>query len=391
MKGQKRLKICIIRHGLALEDPRIRKEALALVEMGHSVDIICLHKRARPAWQRYDGINVFRLPLTHKRQGFPRYFFEYALSFIMVSILLSYLHVCKQYDRIQVNTLPDFLVFVTLIPKLFGAKIILDMHEAMPELFTSNFGFGKTNLLTKIVESLERISTKYADYVLAVCNQTMQLHICRGLSPSKAMIVHNVPDECLFDYRKYNQTRKENGEFTLISHGSVLERYGFQVLIKAISYLKKDIPKIRLSILGDGEYLPSLRKLTEEKNLANYVSFRGRIPLEQVPLAIHAADVGVVPIVKDEFTELMAPNKLFEYVAMRKPVVATRTKGMLDYFDDSCVMFFESGNEKELAECILELYRNPDRAKDLVENAWSRYEKFRWNVTKQVYLKVFAE
>lgn len=391
MKGQKRLKICIIRHGFALEDPRIRKEALALVERGHSVDIICLHKRARPALERYDGINVFRLPLSHKRQGLLRYFFEYASSFIMVGTLLSYLHVCKQYDRIQVNTLPDFLVFATLIPKLFGVKIILDMHEAMPELLRSKFGFRKSDLLTKILEFLERLSTKYADYVLAACSGFMQLHMRRGLSPFKVVVVHNVPDEYLFDYQKYVDVGREKGEFTIISHGSVLERYGFDVLIKAIPYLKNEIPKIRLSILGDGEYLPSLRKLTEEKNLGKYVTFRGRVPLEQVPSAIHAADVGVVPIIKDEFTELMAPNKLFEYVAMRKPVIATRMKGILDYLDDSCVMFFQSGNEKELADCILELYRNPHRAKQLVENAWARYEKVRWNITKQVYLKVFAE
>jgi len=169
----------------------------------------------------------------------------------------------------------------------------------------------------------------------------------------------------------------------------VLERYGFQVLIKAIPYLKKDIPKIRVIVLGDGEYLQSLRKIIEENNLKNHVNLKGRIPLDEVPFAISAVDVGVVPIIKDEFTDLMSPNKLFEYVAMKRPVIAVKTKGIEEYFDDSCVMFFESGNEKELAKCILELYKNPNRAEELVENAWSRYEKIRWNVTKQVYLKAF--
>jgi len=204
------------------------------------------------------------------------------------------------------------------------------------------------------------------------------------------VVVHNVPDEYLFDYQKYVDSRRENGEFTVICHGSVLERYGFQVLIKAISYLKEDIPKIKVLIFGDGEYLLSLRKIIEERDLEDHVSFRGRVPLEEVPLAIRAADVGVVPIIKDEFTELMAPNKLFEYVAMKRPVVAVRTKGICDYFDDSCVMLFESGNERELAKCILELYKHPDRQKKLVENAWSRYEKVRWSASKQIYLKAFA-
>ena len=389
MKRKKSLKICIIRHGFALDDPRIRKETFALVERGHSVDIICLHKSARPEFERYKGINIFRLPLSHKRKGILRYFFEYTSSFIMVSILISYLHVFKQYDWIQVNTMPDFLVFTTLIPKFFGAKIILDLHEAMPELFRSKFNFAATNLSSKILEFLERISIKYANNVLAVCNQTMQLHTCRGLSPSKAFIVHNVPDEFLFDYRKYSGIKKENEEFTLLSHGTVIERYGFQVLINAIPHLIECIPKIRLLILGEGEYLSTLRKMTKEKNLAKYVTFLGRIPLEQVPLAIHYSNVCVVPIVKDKYTELMAPNKLFEYVAMKKPVVTSKMKGICDYFDDSCVMFFESGNEKELAERILELYRNPDRAKEIVKNAWERYQNFRWNITKQVYLKAF--
>jgi len=117
----------------------------------------------------------------------------------------------------------------------------------------------------------------------------------------------------------------------------------------------------------------------------------GRIPLERVPLEISEADIGVVPIMKDEFTDIMAPNKLFEYVAMKKTVITARVKGIRDYFDDSCVMFFESGNYKDLARCIAELYQNPDKRKELAENAYRRYAKVRWGKTKKIYLKVIQD
>ena len=395
-------RICIIRHGYYPEDPRVRKEVSVLVEKGYEVDVICLKNkegRGEPVCSPNlkNGVNVYCIPLRHHRGSIFWYMFEYSLAFVFFFFKISFLYLKKKYSLIQVNTMPDFLVFATIIPKLGGAKILLDMHEVMPELLDSKFNISEKHLLAKLLKLLEHLSTKYADHILAVSEPCLKLLVSRGLPSSKATIVYNVPDDNLFNFQKITtksvvaglQTRIKR--FTLISHGSVLKRYGFQTIIRAMPYLKPHIPGIRLIIMGEGEYLQELVKLVKNLGVQDSVDFIGRVPLDEVPYIIACADIGIVSFVKDEFTNLMTPNKLFEYVAMRRPVVSAKTDGIQSCFDDSCMMFFNPGDEKELANCILKLYKDPAKREQLVENSYLKYQKIRWNVTKERYFEVMQE
>jgi len=392
-KRKQSQKLCIIRHGYYPRDPRVRKEAEALIDKGFEVDVVCLKDVGEKSRDNVYGVNIYRLPLRRHRKGMLMYVLEYSISFMIFSIVVLFRYIKKRYVVIQVNTLPDFLVFVTLIPKLFGVKVVLDMHEAMPELFRSKFCLNKRDPLGKLAEWVEHLSTVYADYVLAVGESILQLYISRGLKRSKTALIPNTPDERLFDYERYkNQKPKtSNKEFIVISHGTVLKRYGYQVLVKAVPYLKKDISNLKVMILGTGEFLESLRLMVEQMGIQDYVTFMGYVPLEKVPSIISKAYIGVVPIVRDEFTDLMAPNKMFEYIAMKIPVVVPRIKGVQDYFDDSCLTFFEAGDEQKLANCVIELYNDPDKAKRLADNAWMRYQNIRWSVIKETYQDIFIK
>ncbi len=380
---------CIVRHGYYPSDPRVRKEARTLQTGGWEVDVVCLGTPDEKPREDVEGVRVYRLPLRHRRAGILWYVIEYGLSFALSFVRLTSLYLRRKHKIVQINTMPDFLVFVSLIPKLFGAKIVLDMHEAVPELLRSKYNLEKNHPGVKLAQFVQGLSVRFADHVIAVNGPILDLYASHGLPLRKATVVPNVPDEGLFDYRKYSPHRAGRNGFIIISHGSVLRRYGFHLLIKAIADLGESAPGARLVVLGNGEYLRSLRKLTESLALEERVTFLEQIPLEEVPAVISEVDAGAVPVLDDEFTRLMAPNKLFEYVAMRKPVVATRTTGIQSYFDGSCVMFFEPGNQKDLARCILELYQNPSKREELVENAWRRYQKIRWKVTRKTYLAIF--
>lgn len=107
---QGQMKVCIIRHAYFPDDPRDRKQAFALLEAGHTVDIICLKKVGQDVREIINGLNVFRIPLAHRRSGIVRYFIEYTLSFLMITAVILYLFIQKRYDCIQVSTMPDFLV-----------------------------------------------------------------------------------------------------------------------------------------------------------------------------------------------------------------------------------------------------------------------------------------
>ena len=135
-------RICIVRQFYYPADPRVRREAEALASEGHEVDVICLRQADEPAREVVNGVSIYRLSLDHQRGSVRRYLYEYGAFFVMAFVTLLRLFVRWRYDIVHVNTIPDFLVFVSAVCKLFGARVILDMHECVPELYRTKYGFG---------------------------------------------------------------------------------------------------------------------------------------------------------------------------------------------------------------------------------------------------------
>ncbi len=385
-------KVCIIRQGYFPYDVRVRKEALALIDKGYQVDVICLQDSGEERQEVYRGVHIYRVPMQHRRGSVLNYLYEYLAFFYRAGVKVSSLFFRKRYDFIQVNTLPDFLVFATLIPKIFGAKVILDLHEPSPELYGSIFGFDK-KLLIRIVKFAEQISIRYADKVITVSDQMKDNYVKRGASASKISVILNVPNlEFNPDrYKEYYQGHK-NEKFSLICHGLIVKRYRHQTLIKAVSLLRDKIPGIQLNILGKGEYEGELKKLVSNIQVGDYVRFHGVIPFEEMIKMIAKSDIGVVAVEKNPYSDLVHTNKMFELIAMKKPVIISKTRAVEEFFgpDDSCLKFFESGDEKGLARRILELYQHPETRAKMVKNAYAKFESVRWEKMQEVYCNLFT-
>ena len=253
-------KLCILRHGHYPFDIRVRKEALALAAKGYQVDIICLKLDGEKSREVNQGVNIYRVPIKHRREGISRYIYEYVAFFGVATIKLCSLYFRNRYDFIQVNTLPDFLVFATIIPKLLGAKISLDLHEPAPELFGTIFGNDR-KMLIRFVKFLEKISIMYADHAITVSEQMKANYIKRRYSASKIDVVLNVPNlEFNFDNYKNNSQRNDN-KFLGVIHGAMLKRCGQDVAINAIDIVKDEIPNIQLNIIVYCEYESELNLL----------------------------------------------------------------------------------------------------------------------------------
>lgn len=386
-------KVCIIRHSYFPLDTRSRKEALALIDKGYQVDVICLRDHSEKNMEVYRGINIYRLPVKHRRGNISHYLSEYLSFFFLASIKVSWLFFQNRYDFIQVNTLPDFLVFATLVPKMFGAKVILDLHEPAPELWGSIFGFHR-KLFIKVVKFAEQISIRYADKAITVSDQMKDNYVKRGASPSKISVILNVsssefnPDR----YKEYCQDR-QNDHFLLICHGLIVKRYGHESIIKAVSLVKDKIPSLQLNIVGKGEYEAELKKLVSDIHLEDYVRFHGLLPhLEDVVEMVAKSDIGIVAVERNPYSDLVHTTKMFEYIAMKKPVIITRTRAVEEFFgnNNTCFSYFESGDEKDLAKCILELYQDPKTREKMVKNAYAKFESVRWEKMQELYCSLFT-
>ena len=383
----KQQRLCLVRHGYYPDDPRSNKEVSALAEAGYVVDVICLRNKGQTFKEQSNTINIYRIPIAHKRTSTLRYFFQYGLSFLIFSILIMIFHLQHRYHCIQVATMPDFLVFSTFLPRLFNAKVLLDLHEPTPELWVTKYR-DRWQTLLKLQTKIEQAAICYADATITVTDELRDRVIERGANGNKIFIVRNVCDEKMFSKFPQHQTSQKKNGFSLITHGSIEERYGHEELIRAAASLRHRIPNLHLEILGSGEHKTKLIDLSEKLHCLDIVEFTGFVSNNELVRRLRATNVGVIAMRSSPYSELIDTNKMYEYIVLKKPIIISRLAPVFHNFDDSCVKFFEPGNYEDLALCILEIYQDPLKGQTLVKNASQRYEVMRWKHSKRNYLNV---
>lgn len=384
-------RICVLRQHYVPQDTRVAREVTALAASGYEVDVICLRNQGEPGLERDGRVTVRRLPLRHTRTGgIIRYLGEYGSFFAMAACLLAILQVRRRYRLVQVNSLPDALVFAALVPRLLGARLLLDLQECMPEFFATKFGTGLRHPAVRLIAALEQQSIRFADLVITPTEQMRATFVARGADERTIEVVMDGADEEVFhpiDLRPEEQ--RHDPRFTLICHGTVEERYGLDTVIRAVALLREDIPELQFQIYGDGSYLDQLRRLAKELNVEDRVSFSGCfVPQDRLVQAIAAADVGVVAMKRDPFRDVTLAGKMFDYIAMRKPMVVSRTQSAVTTFGRSCFELFESDDPVDLARAIRSLHADPERRQRFVERAARVADPYRWEEQREVYRRV---
>src|SRR5438309_1298112 len=148
-------------------DPRPRRAAEALVMEGVTVDLVCLQSnRDEPRREIVNGVNVFRIPMKRHRGGKTRYLGQYSTFILRSFFHLAFRSAIRKYQFVHVHNMPDVLVFSALVPKAFGAKVILDLHDPMPELMQTIFKLPANSFSVRLLKRLEKWIIAFADLVL---------------------------------------------------------------------------------------------------------------------------------------------------------------------------------------------------------------------------------
>ena len=225
-------------------DPRPRRAVEALLRAGMQIDLICEGDEMSPKRQRLEGLEVFRIPIQHRRGGALAYAYEY-FSFILISgAIFAWRSMRRRYDLIYVHNMPDILVLSALVPKLLGAKVILDQHDPMPELMKTIFGMGEKSLGVRVMRWLEKRSIAFADRVVTVSVTFQRLFSNRSCSIAKVAVVMNSPDDEIFTYRDARscRVRKPEDPFVIMYHGSLVERNGLELSVDALEQVQSVLP-----------------------------------------------------------------------------------------------------------------------------------------------------
>jgi glycosyltransferase involved in cell wall biosynthesis len=381
-------RFCIISHSHYPYDARVSRQARALVLAGHEVDIICLRYEDQPFVQRADGVTVYHIPLGRLRGGALRYLFEFVAFQLAATALAGALHLRRRYRVVETTSVPDWLVFAAIVPKLLGARVLLDLHECMPEYGATKYGLPMEHRMVRILAFLERISIGFADFVTTCTEQMRERFIERGAPAEKIDVVLNSFDEERFAPERYLGAAPQNEGFTLVCHGTIEPNYGLDLVVRAVSLLKERIPGLRLEIWGGGTHEPEVKALTRELGLEDRVRFNGWVTMEQLMPHLAAADAGVVAVRRDAFRDVTLCTKMFDLVSLQKPVVISRTRAVEAYFGSECFKMFESGDERGLAEAIYALYADPSLRARLVQRATERGEPYRWVHQAKRYVEI---
>lgn len=375
-------------------DPRPRRAAEALTVEGASVEVICLRETDEEAeHESFNGVQITRISLRRHRGGKLSYVLQYALFTLLSGVILAGRSCKRRYDLVHVHNMPDLLVFSALVPKALGAKVILDLHDPMPELMMSIFGLREDSCSVWLLKKLEKWSVRFADAVLTANEAFKKVFSARGCPPEKISVVMNSPDETLFPYREVSSQGlgglNTSKPFVIMYHGSLVERHGLDLAVSALRKIKESIPSAELRIYGrKTPFLERVLDSVRKSELYAAVRYLGPKKLDQIPEAIRDCDIGVIPNRRSIFTELNTPTRILEFLSQGKPVIAPRTRGILDYFSPQQLVFFELGDTDDLAAKMEYVFRHPHEMAGIVERGKEAYRRYKWSGERLRFLSL---
>jgi glycosyltransferase involved in cell wall biosynthesis len=378
----------MVTHSYYLRDPRVRREAETLAAHGYEVDMVCLRRPGEPMREPVNGVRIYRIPLTHKRASRVRYLFEYGLSLVMATLWLSALSVRRRYALVQIHTPPDLLVFSAFVPRLRGARVLLDMHDPMPEVMLTKFDEGERGWFGRAVLWQERVSVRFAHFVVTVTEQVRQALVARGVPPSKVAIVMNFADGRIFNDVKASRPTSLDDRPVAVFMGTLAYRYGMDIALTAMTHLRKRVPGARLRVIGEGEERPRLEAQARELGLQDTVEFVGQVPIDRIPAAALPADVGIAPHRRDRLYDMCFPSKIYDYLALGLPVVAAWTQSLDYYYGKDTIAFFDSEDAEGLAREMAALLADPGRIAAQRQNGRRFLETHSWAIERERYLAI---
>src|SRR6266699_569458 len=380
-------------------DPRPRRAAEALAAQGVNIDLICLREGdGEPAHETYGSINVTRVRLKRYRGSKLDYVGRHA-AFILTSFFyLASRSLTRRYDLVHVHNMPDVLVFAAIVPKLLGAKVILDLHDPMPELMQTIFKLPEHRFSVVVLKRLEKWSIRFADLVLTVNLACKKIYSSRSCQPHKIKVVINSPDDEVFRFQSGDVCRLhgKNGNgskpFVILYHGSLVHRNGFDLAVESLEKVRKTIPSARLSVCGKRtNFFEKVMESAQRRGLDRSVDYLGVRNLKEIGDAIQDCDLGIIPNHRNIFTEINTPTRIFEYLALAKPVIAPRAKGIQDYFGDNDLIFFELGDADDLARKIEFAFSHPAEVAETVKRGQEVYLSHTWSRERLSLLNSISE
>jgi glycosyltransferase involved in cell wall biosynthesis len=385
-------KVLIIVENMSVpQDPRVWKEARSLREAGYDVIVLCPRgKNAEQGYEFIDGVHIYRHPATHEGHDALGYVREYSVTLFWEFLYSWWIYLRRGFHVIQACNPPDDIFLVALPFKLFGVKYIFDHHDVNPELYLTKY--GRKDLLYKVQVWLERMTFRTSDVVMSTNQSYREIAVTRGgMRPDDVFVVRNGPTPETFKAVSLNPALKQGKRYLVGYVGVMSTQEGLDILLDVALRIKNIGRRdIHFTCVGRGPELANLRKMTQDKQLEDMVTFTGFVPDAEMVEILSTADVCVNPDRPSAMNSMSTMIKIMEYMALGKPIV--QFEGTEGRFSAQDASLYSDGSDPvaDFAEKILWLLDHPEERERMGRFGRTRIEKeLAWGYSVQPLLAAY--
>lgn len=350
-------------------DRRVWAEATTLHANGYEVSIICpTGKGYEKTYETIDGIHIHRYNLLLEAKGALGYLMEYSLALFHTFRLAWKVQFERGFDVIHACNPPDLFFLIGGFFKLFmHKKFIFDHHDINPELYEAKF--GRRDFFYHLLLSLERWTFKTADVSIATNESYKRIAIERGgMDPDKVYVVRSGPQLDRLRILPPKEELKQGRKYLVGYVGVMGAQEGIDYLLQAAHYIIKEMGRsdVHFGLVGGGTSLGEMKKMGADLGIADFVTFTGRVPDQELIEMLNTSDVCVNPDVANEMNDKSTMNKIMEYMAMGKPIVQfDLVEGRVSAREAS--LYAKRNDPVDMASKIVELLDDPERRRTMGE------------------------
>lgn len=344
-----------------------------ITNFGHDVAwILSSEEIADVQETTFNGIRVLVVPCKY-REGLLKPITKISYAFRRILFVFSNF---KQegYNMIFVRDSAFDALFALYIKKRYNVPFVLELSNPIEQSWEYyKFSYSKHKYLWYFISKIEAYIIMYAlhkaDLVLPTTKWMVKDFTRKGIEGSKMMPHPNGIDISRFSDADGEAIRRQynlKDSNVVVYVGTMDKMRHLDILVHAFSKAKKSRKDVKLLMVGDGNDKLNLERLAGELGIRDDVVFTGQVYSDDIPNFIAAADIGASPVPPLDFYKLSSPIKMFEYMALGKPVVAN------DEIPEQEEAMQESGGGvlvkfevESFANGIIELLDDFERAKEM--------------------------
>jgi glycosyltransferase involved in cell wall biosynthesis len=374
------------------QDPRVRREAMALSAAGYKVTVICPSDPGQPSRETVKGVQVYRYAPPPPANGFLGYLWEYGYAMAATFVLSLRVFFGDGFEVVHAHNPPDTFVFIAGFYKLFGKRFIFDHHDLSPEMYRARFPGGGSLLVYDVLVLLEKLTCRLANHVIATNESYKKIEMERGRVPeARITIVRNGIELDRLRSVEPDHALRQRGKMIIGYVGVMGFQDGVDNLLRALHHLLRDLRRTDFYciLIGDGDAWPGLKNLVRELALDEYVWLPGPIFGGDLLRYLSATDICVDPDPSNPYNDRSTMIKMMEYMALGKPIVAYDLPEHR-FTAQQAAVYVPPNDEFAFAQAISELMDNPQRRETLAEFGRRRVRtELAWDFSVPQLLKAY--